>query len=107
MNFVNKLISRITAIVGVILVFIQAYLSLFMDQKDVTVFITSLVFGGIVLFILIYHLVLFKKYHKNYDAKFLNNDVSVNTFVVGASLVLSIIIFLVTYFAYLYLIFGI
>ncbi len=105
MNFVNKFISRITTILSFILVFIQVYLALFMDQKDLAVFITSIVFIVLILANFIYQIFLYKKFNQGYETKLLNNDIAINLLVAGAALFFSVLDFVLAYFAYLYLIF--
>lgn len=105
MNFANRLISKITTILSFVLVFIQAYLSLYMHQKDLAVFITSLVFIPLVLVNLIYQLVLYKKYRPNYQMKLVENELKTNLLVSTVALFFSVLTFALAYAAYLYLLF--
>ena len=62
MNFLNKLISRITAIVALCLVFAQITVAYKYDDKDVMVFVLSIVFVVLTLANLGYAIYLTKKY---------------------------------------------
>lgn len=104
MNFVNKLVSRILAVVVLILVFFQTRVALFNDDKDVMVLIISIVFMVLVVANLGYQIVLFVKYHKNYDNKFVGNDCAINLTVSCTALVFSVLDFVLAMCAYLYLI---
>lgn len=105
MNFVNKLVSKITVILSFVLVFFQVYISLNKDSKDLFVFIASIIVMVLAIAALVYVIVLCKKYNKNYQTKLFGNECAMNLLIASTAVVLSILSFVLTYVAYLNLIF--
>lgn len=102
MNFLNKLISRITAIVALCLVFAQITVAYKYDDKDVMVFVLSIVFVVLTLANLGYAIYLTKKYGlKPEDG---SNDFKYNLITSSCAAGASIIIFAISMISYLYLI---
>lgn len=101
MNFVNKLISRITTLLALCLAFIQIVIAYKYDSKDIMVFVLSIIFLVLVLANLGYSLFLTKKYGiKNEEVK----DVKYNLICASVASIASVLIFIISMVSYLYLI---
>lgn len=102
MNFVNKLISRITTIVALCLAFAQISIAYKYDNKDVMVFVLSIVFVVLTLANLVYAIILAKKYGINPANG--EKDVKYNLITSSCAAGVSVIIFVISMVSYLYLI---
>lgn len=97
MNFVNKLISRITSILALCIAFAQIVISLNYDEKDIMVFVLSIVFVVLTLANLGYAIYLNKKYNEDKEVKY-------NLIPACGSAFFSVATFIISMISYLYLI---
>ncbi len=102
MNFVNKFISRITTIIALCLVFAQISVAYKYDDKDIMVFVLSIVFVVLTLANLGYAIFLTKKYSLNPEDG--SKDVKYNLIASSCAALLSVVIFVISMVSYLYLI---